>query len=302
MMYMCLRAQIQPVYLRRTGIQNEGLMLRIGYLGPKGTFSHEALKKYIGNAPHTAVDFPSIPEILLAVQDGTVDEAIVPMENSIEGAINATLDMIVLEVDLLIKAELILPIREHLLVRKGTDIASVRYIMSHPQPLGQCRRFLTGQMPDVEIRAVYSTAAAAIEVANGNGDCAAIGSIAATEAYGLEIIKNDIQDNDNNHTRFVVIGSRDAERTGSDKTSLAFSTEDEPGSLYRILDIFNLWNINLSRIESRPAKNKLGRYIFFLDLIGHRDDQDLKDALTMVKRKTSFFKFLGSYPISSERD
>jgi prephenate dehydratase len=277
-------------------------MLRIGYLGPKGTFSQEALKKYIGKTPHIAVDFPSIPEILLAVQEGSIDEAIAPMENSIEGAISATLDMIALEVDLLIKAEFILLIRDHLLVKKGTDIASIRYIMSHPQPLGQCRRFLTEQMPNVEIRAVYSTAAAALEVANGSGDCAAIGSIAATEAYGLEIIKSDIQDNDNNHTRFVVVGSRDAERTGLDKTSVAFSTEDEPGSLYRILDIFNLWNINLSRIESRPAKNKLGRYIFFIDLIGHRDDQDLKDALTMVRRKTSFFKFLGSYPIYSEQD
>lgn len=277
-------------------------MLRIGYLGPKGTFSHEALKKYTGKTPHTAIDFQSIPEILLAVQEGSVDEAIVPIENSIEGAISATLDMIALEVDLLIKAELILLVRDHLLVKKGTDIESIKYIMSHPQPLGQCRKFLTGQMPEVEIRAVYSTAAAAVEVANGNGDCAAIGSIAATEAYGLEIAKSDIQDNDNNHTRFVVIGNRDAERTGMDKTSVAFSTEDEPGSLYRILDIFNLWNINLSRIESRPAKNKLGRYIFFVDLIGHRDDQDLKDALTMVKRKTSFFKFLGSYPISSEQD
>ena len=276
-------------------------MLKIGYLGPKGTFSHEALKKYIGQIPHTAVDFPSIPEILEAVQEGAIDEAIVPIENSIEGAISATLDMIALEVDLLIKAELILQIRDHLLVKKGFDIASVRYVLSHPQPLGQCRKFLTGQMPHVEVRAVYSTAAAAIEVADGSGDSAAIGSIAATEAYGLEIAKSDIQDNDNNRTRFVVIGSKDAERTGSDRTSIAFSTEDEPGSLYKILDIFNLWNINLSRIESRPTKNRLGRYIFFIDLIGHREDQDLKDALTMVRRKTSFFKFLGSYPIYSEQ-
>jgi prephenate dehydratase len=275
-------------------------MLKIGYLGPAGTFSHEALKKYVGNAPCTAVDFPSIPEILLAVQEGTIDEAIVPIENSIEGAINATLDMMALEVDLLIKAELVLAIREHLLVKKGTEFSAIKYVLSHLQPIGQCRKFLTGPLSHAEVRAIYSTAAAAIEVAKGGGDCAAIGTITAAEAYGLEIARTDIQDNDNNHTRFIIVGKKDAERTGNDRTSIAFSTEDEPGSLYRVLDIFNLWGINLSRIESRPAKNRLGRYIFLVDLIGHREDPDLSDALTMVKRKSSFYKFLGSYPISGE--
>lgn len=275
-------------------------MLRIGYLGPKGTFSHEALKKYTGDMAYTAVDFPSIPEILLAVQDNSVDEAIVPIENSIEGAVNATMDMIALEVDLLIKSELIIPIREHLLVKNGTVISEIKHVLSHPQPLGQCRRFLTEQLPHALARTVYSTAAAAEEVAKGAGDTAAIGSLVAAEAYGLDIAQKDIQDNDNNRTRFIIVGRDSTERTGSDRTSIAFSTEDEPGSLYRILDIFNLWGINLSRIESRPAKNRLGRYIFFVDLIGHKDDEDLKDALTMVKKKTSFFKFLGSYPISPE--
>ena len=275
-------------------------MQRIGYLGPKGTFSHEALKKYIGEMSYAAVDFPSIPEILLAVHDNRVDEAIVPTENSIEGAVNATLDMIALEVDLLIKAELVLPIREHLLVRKGTNTSQIKYILSHPQPLGQCRRFLSEQMPHAEVNAVYSTAAAAEEVAKGTGEFAAIGSLAAAEAYGLDIAQSDIQDHDNNRTRFIIVSRTEAPRTGYDRTSIAFSTEDEPGSLYRVLDIFNLWGINMSRIESRPAKNKLGRYIFFVDLIGHREDDDLKDALTMVKKKTSFFKFLGSYPIFQE--
>ncbi len=275
-------------------------MLKIGYLGPKGTFSQEALKKYTGQIDHIAVDFPSIPELLLAVQSKTVDEAVVPIENSIEGAVNVTMDMIAQEVDLLIKAELVLPVREHLLVKKGTALADIRCVLSHPQPLGQCRRFLTGRLPRAETKAVYSTAAAAEEVARGTGDCAAIGSMTAAEVYGLEIAEKDIQDQDNNHTRFIAVGRTDAERTGRDRTSVAFSTEDKPGSLYRILDIFNLWDINMSRIESRPAKNRLGRYIFFVDLIGHRDDDDLKDALTMVKKKTSFFKFLGSYPISEE--
>ena len=272
-------------------------MQRIGYLGPKGTFSYEAMKKYSVEMEYTAVDFLSIPEILIAVQKQVVDEAVVPIENSIEGPVNATLDMIAQESDLLIKAELVIPIREHLLVKSGTDIAKVKYVLSHPQPLGQCRDFLTKKLPYAQTRAVYSTAAAAEETANGSGDHAAIGSFAAAEAYGLEIAQKDIQDYDNNHTRFIVVGQSDAVRTGRDKTSIVFSTADEPGSLYSILGIFNLWGINLSRIESRPAKNKLGRYIFFVDLIGHRDDDDLSDALTMVKRKTSFYKFLGSYPL-----
>lgn len=276
-------------------------MLKIGYLGPRGTFSHEALKKYTVEMAHIAVDFPSIPEIFMAVQNNIVDEAIVPIENSIEGAVNATMDMIALEVDLLIKAELIIPIREHLLIKKGTDISKIKYVLSHPQPLGQCRKFLSGQLPYAEARVVYSTAAAAEEVAKGTGDCAAIGALAAAEAYDLDIAQKDIQDHDNNHTRFIIVGCSDTARTGSDRTSIAFSTDDEPGSLYRILSIFNLWNINLSRIESRPAKNKLGRYIFFVDLIGHREDEDLRDALTMVKKKTSFFRFLGSYPIFIEQ-
>jgi prephenate dehydratase len=274
-------------------------MISIGYLGPRGTFSHEALKKYTACGQYKAVDFSSIPEILTAVRDNIVEEAVVPIENSIEGAVNATMDMLALEVDLLIKAELIIPIREHLLVRKGSDITKIRYVMSHPQPLGQCRKFLAEQLPYVEARAVYSSAAAAEEAANSSGETAAIGSLAAAEAYDLDIARMDIQDNDNNLTRFIVLGHAHEKRTGSDKTSIVFSTEDKPGSLYGILGIFDLWGINLSRIESRPAKNKLGSYIFFVDLIGHKDDEDLKDALTMVKRKTSFFKFLGSYPIYS---
>ena len=276
-------------------------MIKIGYLGPKGTFSHEALNKYMAGAPHTAQDFASIPEILTAVQEDRLDEAIVPIENSIEGAVNVTMDMIALDVALNIKAELVIPIREHLLVRKGTELSKIGFILSHPQPLGQCRRFLSEQLPYALTKAVYSTAAAAAEVAGGASDLAAIGSAVAAEVYGLEIAVSDIQDQDNNHTRFVVVSKTDAARTGRDKTSIVFSTEDKPGSLYRILEIFNLWDINMTRIESRPARNMLGRYIFFVDLVGHREDDELKDALTMVRKKTTFLKILGSYPVSSEK-
>lgn len=274
-------------------------MIKIGYLGPKGTFSHEALLKYMAGTAaandYTACDFGSIGEIFAAVRDNGLDEAIVPIENSIEGSINITLDMLAQEVELLIKSELVIGIRENLLVKKGSSLKDIRRVLSHPSPLGQCRKFLAEKMPWVQVVAMYSTAGAAEEVSGGDGGCAAIGSIAAAEAYGLDILTRDIHDCDNNFTRFVIISLRDGEKTGHDKTSIVFSTEDKPGSLYRILDIFNLWDVNMSRIESRPAKDRLGRYIFFVDLIGHKEDNDIRDALTMVRRKTPFFKFLGSY-------
>lgn len=270
-------------------------MLKIGYLGPKGTFSHEALLVYAKDMEYEARDYSSIQELLQAVQNNEADEAIAPIENSIEGAVNATLDILASEVDLLIKSELVIPVRENLLIKKGSPVSGIKHILSHPQPLGQCRNFINSRFPKAEIRATYSTAGAAEEVAAGLGDSAAIGSSAAAEAYGLEIAEKDIQDCENNHTRFVAISHTDGERTGSDKTSIVFTTEDKPGCLYRVLDIFNLWDINLSKIESRPAKNQLGRYIFFVDISGHREDDDIRDALTMIKRKSSFYKFLGSY-------
>lgn len=277
-------------------------MKRIGYLGPKGTFSHEALKKYIQGQECISVDYASIPEIFVAFSQNMLDEAIVPMENSIEGAVNATMDMISQDTGLMIKGEIIIPVRACLLAKKGTDTADIRLVLSHPQPLGQCRGFLCSSLPHVQTKAVPSTAAAAEEVAAGSGDIAAIASRTAAEVYGLEVIKENIQDYDNNYTRFIIIAREDAARTGKDKTSIVFSTEDAPGSLYRVLGIFSLWDINMTRIESRPAKNKLGRYVFFVDVEGHREDEDLRDALTMVRKKTSFLRILGSYPISPETE
>lgn len=272
-------------------------MLRIGYLGPKGTFSEEALFEYAKRIPdYIELEYSTIRDLLFAVQNGEVDEAIAPIENSIEGAVNVTMDMLASEVDVKIKAEVVIAVRQNLLVRKGTGFSDITCILSHPQGIGQCIKYLHTNFPNTRIKYVYSTAAAAEEVAKGDIHTAAIGSVAAARAYQLDVLAHAIQDGDNNFTRFVVVSSSDSERTGCDKTSIVFSTEDKPGSLYRILDIFNLWDINMTRIESRPAKNRLGKYIFFVDINGHRDDKDVKDALTMVERKTSYYKFLGSYP------
>lgn len=271
-------------------------MLKIGFLGPKGTFSQEALEKYVKGVNYKAYSYNTIPDMLFAVEQGDIDEAVVPIENSLEGAVNATLDILAAEVDLKIKAEIVIAINQNILIKKGTAKKHIKYILSHPQPIGQCRKYLSKNFPDAQIKFVYSTAGAAQEVLKYNNDSAAIGSITAAKEYGLDILSSNIQDGENNLTRFVVISRVYNERTEHDKTSIVFSTQDKPGSLYRVLDIFNLWDINMVRIESRPAKNKLGSYIFFIDIDGHMMDQDIEDAFTMIKRKTSFFKFLGSYP------
>jgi len=272
--------------------------VKIGYLGPKGTFSQEALRKY---SKKTGIveecDFSNVQEIFIALRENRIDEAIVPIENSLEGGVNETLDLIIAEKELFIKAEVIIKVNQNLLAKKGSKLENICVISSHPQPVGQCRNYINSKFPRAVVKYCYSTAEAAKEVAICNGEIAAIGSIIAAEQYQLDVLEKNIQDGENNFTRFVVMSKMDSPPTARDKTSLVFSTQDKPGSLYRVLDIFNLWDVNLSRIESRPSKNKLGEYIFYIDISGHREDEDVKSALSMVKRKSSYLQILGSYPI-----
>ncbi len=275
----------------------EVYVMKIGFLGPRGTFSEEALKKYTkGKTEFEEIEYNTIYDMLLAVKEGKIDEAIAPIENSLEGAVNTTLDLLASTEGVYIKKEIAIDVNEHLLIKKGTKAEDIDLIISHPQPIGQCRQYIASNFPNAKNKIVYGTATAAEEVANSNNKYAAIGSSLAAEVYGLEVMESNIEDGDNNTTRFVVVSMHDAEKTGNDKTSIVFSTEDKPGSLYGVLDIFNLWDINMARIESRPAKNQLGKYIFFVDIEGHIMDDNIKDALTMIKKKTSFYKFLGSYP------
>lgn len=273
-------------------------MRKLGFLGPKGTFSHNAALEYRkGRNDYQLLEFNTIPELMVAVSDGAIDEAVVPIENSLEGAVTSTLDMFVEDLAIVIRAEIIIPISLNLMVKVGTAADDIREILSHPQPFGQCRKYLTEHFPSAATRPVSSTASAAYEVAQGDGTLAAIGSAIAGELYDLELLDRDIQDGKNNFTRFVVISRERAERTDQDKTALVFSTGNEPGSLYRILDIFNIWDVNMTKIESRPSKEQLGKYVFYVDIVGHQDEEDIRDALAMIKRKTSLLKILGSYPI-----
>ncbi|MBZ4646732.1 MAG: prephenate dehydratase [Petroclostridium sp.] len=268
--------------------------MKIGYLGPRGTFSQQAAEIYVKGMEAEIAQYTNIAELILAVNDRKVDEAVVPIENSIEGAVNTTLDMLAWDVDLTIKKEIVIPITHNLMVRK--EGSNISLILSHPQAIGQCREFLNRHFPNTPVQYTYSTAQAAQQVASANEGWAAIAAQKAAEEYDLKIIYESIQDTDSNVTRFIVLSHQCSEKTGSDKTSIIFSTDNKPGSLYRILQILNLWDINMTKIESRPAKNSLGNYIFFVDIEGHWQDDDVRDALTMIKRKTSFFKMLGSYP------
>jgi len=269
----------------------------IGFMGPKGTFSHEAVEAYVEGGTYTLKDYFSIPEVLNALKNNDIEDAIVPIENSLEGAINVTMDFLAKEEGLYIIGELIIPINLNLLTKMGTNPENIAVILSHPQPLGQCRDYLNKYFPKALQLEENSTSQAAQKVVDSDGTYAAVASNISAKEYGLEITASKIQDFQNNSTRFVIISKALHKRTGNDKTSIVFSTDNKPGSLYKILDIFSLWDINMSRIESRPAKNVLGQYVFFIDIDGHIEDQDVFDALTMIQRKTSFYRFIGSYPI-----
>ena len=267
---------------------------RIGFFGPSGTFTEEAAS-LIGD---DLIAFDSILDILEAVEKGEVNVGVVPIENSIEGPVGVTLDLLVHDFDLKIKKEIIIPISHNLLINPDADIDDVQLVYSHIQALSQCRKFTEGL--GVVVNSAPSTSAAA-EMIKGKKNSAAIGTKRAAKIYGLKIAASNIQDYENNVTRFVVIDKTDHERTGKDKTSIVFSIlEEKPGGLYEILEVFAKNKINLTKIESRPSKEKLGSYIFFVDFEGHRTDKLIGNILNIIRIKLEYIKILGSYPTEGE--
>jgi len=227
-----------------------------------------------------------------------VDIGVVPIENSIEGPVGVTLDLLVHNYDLKIKREVIIPISHNLLINPDAVIADIKFVYSHIQALSQCRNFT--EKLNVVVNATPSTSAAA-EMIKGKKNKAAIGTKRAAVIYGLKVAASDIQDYKNNVTRFVVLAKKDHEPTGNDKTSIIFSImEDKPGGLYEILGIFADNDINLTKIESRPSKEKLGSYIFFVDFQGHRTDEQIGYILNIIRSKVGYIKVLGSYPAEGE--
>ncbi len=219
---------------------------------------------------------------------------VVPIENSIEGPVGITLDQLAHKYDLKIFGEVIIPINQNLIVNPGTKMEDIEDVYSHAQAIAQCQEYIRNHK--IQPHYSISTAKAAKSII-GEKSKAAICNKKVVELYGLEILESNIQDMDNNETRFVVLSKESHEMTGKDKTSIIFSIyEDRPGSLYHILGIFEKNNINLTKIESRPSKEGLGKYLFFVDFNGHIDDALVKNILNEIEENTYFFKVLGSYP------
>ena len=267
----------------------------IAYLGPAGTFTEEASVRY--DAAASLVPLPSIAAVGSAVATGSSEEGVVPIENSLEGAVNDTLDLLIREPLLRIRRELILPVEHCLMVRSGTDNEDIQVVISHPQALGQCREYIERRFPKATAMASLSTAAAVEQMKVSEVPAAAIAPRRAAELYGADIIDQGIQDRPNNVTRFVVLARDDHPRTGRDKTSLCFSfDEDIPGQLYGVIKEFAERDINLAKIESRPTKDGLGRYMFLIDLEGHKQDPSIAEAITLLQAKVTTCKIFGSYP------
>ncbi|HVR15650.1 MAG TPA: prephenate dehydratase, partial [Candidatus Limnocylindrales bacterium] len=235
----------------------------------------------------------SIPEVFQEVSQGRATFGVVPIENSTEGAVTHTFDSLV-DSDLQICAEIYLDIHHNLLSRSGKD-ADVQRIISHPQALAQCRGWLARRFPSIPVDEVASTAHAAMKAAK-DGSLAAISSAMAKEVYNLQTVAANIEDQSNNITRFVVIGKMRTKPSRDDKTSLVFSVQDKPGVLHQMLQPFARSRINLTKIESRPIKNKPWEYLFFLDMRGHREQSAVKKAIAGLEKNCLFLKILGSYP------
>ena len=266
----------------------------IGFLGPLGTYSEEAALLYDKTADRL---YPTITGVGEAVAAGKIDEGVVPIENSLEGPVTFTLDLLIAQPTLFIRGEIDLPIEHYLLAKPGTVPAEIRVIYSHPQALGQCRQYLEKNYPQAEQMASLSTVLCVTDSFESKVPAAAISPRRASELYDVDILDRGIQDVANNVTRFAVIGLSDHAPTGDDKTSMAFTLEkDSPGLLHRVLGEFADRDINLLKIESRPTKQLLGEYIFLLDCVGHREESPMKEALAALSDPISMLRILGSYP------
>lgn len=269
----------------------------IAYLGPEGTYCEQAARLYLHTLPAGSAvlhPLPTIAHILSAVDKGELRWGVVPAENSIEGSVNITLDMLAHELDLFIQKEIILKIN-HCLLSHMSSLEEVHTVMSHPHALAQCRLFLQREMPKVKLVETSSTAGAVLSLATGEKGLAAIASPQSHHIYKVPILVSDIGDFANNQTRFLAVGKEPALQNAK-KTSLILSLKkDRPGGLYEILGQFAQENINLTKIESRPTKKELGNYLFFIDCQAGQDQPSLKRVLQNLHKNTAMLKILGSY-------
>lgn len=269
--------------------------MRLAYLGPPGTFGEEAACAYRPDAE--AVPLPSHAAVAAAVESDRAAAGILAIENSLNGSVAETLDILIHETSLRMQAELVVPVVHNLVLKPGANRTKVKVIHSHPQALGQCRLFLEREYPDATLVASLSTAEAVKTVMRGDGTAAAVATARAAELHGGDLAVTGIQDKANNVTRFIVLGRESPPPSGRDRTSIAFTfAVDRPGSLSAVLNAFAGRGLNCSKIESRPTREVFGEYVFLVDFEGHELDPKPADALAEVKGLTETLKVFGSYP------
>lgn len=278
---------------------------KIGFLGPSGTFTEEALRSDRSLGSARLVPLRSFERVLSAVSSGEVDYGFVAIENSIEGTVSVTMDQLVFEQELIIVGEVVIPVTQNLVGPPGLGLDGVKRIVSFPHATGQCRGWLASNLPDVEEVAATSTASAVEQVGSMNdGHTAAIGTALAASLYGLVVIAPEIEDHPENTTRFVLVAAPEKgipSPSGHDKTSVVcFQSADRPGSLHGILGQFSARDLNLVKLESRPTKKGLGDYCFIIDFEGHVADEVVADCLRDLHASLRALKFLGSYPAAGE--
>jgi chorismate mutase/prephenate dehydratase len=268
--------------------------LRVAYLGPEGTFSESAATKHFGSAPSFA-PLPAIDDVFRAVEAGNADYGVVPVENSSEGAVGRTLDLL-LSMPLSICGEVSLRIHQHLMSRRES-LEGVKRLYSHAQSLGQCHEWLNRRLPAMARVPVASNAEAARMASQDDESCAVAGEAAAVR-YGLNVLAHSIEDDPNNTTRFLVIAEHDAGPSGRDKTSFVCSAQNRPGAVHALLGPLAEKGVSMTRLESRPSRSGLWEYVFFVDIEGYRGDPAVAAALEGVAARASFLKILGSYPVA----
>ncbi len=269
--------------------------LTVAYLGPQGTFSEEAVVKRFGN---TVLTLPchSIDDVFREVESGTASYGVVPVENSTEGAVGRTMDLL-LQTSLTVCGEIELSVHQCLMAQQA-DLATIQKIYSHPQSFAQCLGWLNTHLPNLQAIARIDTAsnADAARLAAADKHAAAIAGKKAADVFGLTICAKNIEDDPNNTTRFLVIGAQQVSASGKDKTSIVISTSNRPGAIHDLLAPFARYQVSMSRLESRPSRKGLWEYVFFIDIEGHQENENIAKALEELRNKATFLKILGSYP------
>lgn len=298
-------AQINPGPLKNDGLQAIWLeimsacraieeQLTVAYLGPTGTFSEDATLQFFGHSIEL-MDCHSLDDVFRSVQAGRATYGVVPIENSSEGAISRTLDLL-LDTNLIICGEISIPI-EHALLSVSTDLSQVKQVLAHAQALAQCQEWLNVHAPHLQRQAVSSNAQAA-KLASVDPELAAIASLGAAKHYGLQVVHAAIQDDVHNRTRFVVIGQHACAPSGHDQTSLILSVANEPGAVYQLLAPLAKYGVSMTRLESRPARRGTWEYHFYIDIEGHQSEVHIASALQELRSMAAFYKCVGSYPKS----